>query len=135
MKDFVAHFKVSNGKIEWKNENYLNFNLPKYEGYSGVLKIKTKKNTRSLNQNALYWVWCGIIGETFGNTPEETHTILKGLVGHKKQVKIGKKTYTIPRSTTSYTVGEFVEYMFNVEVWAGQEGIALPSPEDYKNSL
>lgn len=132
MKQFVAHCTVQNGKLVWKNDQYMEVNLPKYEGLKGILTIKTRKSRRSLNQNALYWEWVTIIGDYFGNTKDEMHTILKGLVGHKQEVKVGKKKFLIPKSTSNYTVGEMVEYMFNVKVWASQEGIVLPSPEDYQ---
>lgn len=132
MKQFVAHCTIQNGKIAWKNDQYMEVNLPKYEGLKGILTIAVRQSVRSIRQNALYWEWVTIIGDTFGNAKEEMHTILKGLVGHKKEVKVGKKLYMIPRSTSSYSKGEMVEYMFNVKVWASQEGITLPSPEDYQ---
>ena len=132
MKDFTAHFSVKNGFLEWKNPDYLSINLPKYEGMEGILKIKKKWNKRSVNQNSLYWEWVGIIADYCGNTPEETHTILKGLFAPKKEVKVGKKSYMIPRSTTDLTKGEMVEYMFQVGVEASNLGIVLPSPEDYQ---
>ena len=129
MKDFVAHFIVKNGFPEYKNPAYL-ANLQKFEGCQGQMIVKKKWSKRSLDQNALYWIWIDVIAKTFGYTSEEMHTILKGLVGFRKEVKIKNKKYTIPRSTTTYSKGEMVEYMFNVEVWANQEGITLPHPED-----
>lgn len=134
MKDFLAHCKVVNGALEWKNLDYLRVNLPKYEGLDGVLKIKKKWNKRSLNQNALYWEWVTIIADYCGNSPEEMHVILRGLYAPKKEVKVGKKKYMIPRSTTTFTKGEMAEFMMNVQAEAGQLGITLPTPEDYQVS-
>ncbi len=129
-KDFIAHFTVKDGGIVWKNERYLHHNLPEYEGLSGILEIKVKRSTRSLNQNALYGVWIGIIAEYCGNAPEEMHTILKGLYGFKKEITVGDKKYMIPRSTSTYSKGEMVEYMFYIEQEAAKLGISLPHPED-----
>lgn len=134
-KDFTAHCKVVNGFLEWKNIDYLKVNLPNYEGLEGVLKIKKKWNKRSLNQNSLYWKWVEIIAEYCGNTSEEMHAILRGLYAPKKEVKVGKKIYRIPRSTTTLTKGEMASYMLDVQAEAGILGIILPTPEDYLKQL
>jgi len=131
-KDFIAHCKVVDGHLQWRNVDYLAVNLPKWEGYDGVLKIKKKWNKRSTSQNSLYWVWVTLIAESCGNTPEEMHTIFKGLYAPKIEVKYGKKSFMIPRSTTSLTKGEMVEFMFNVQTEAANLGIVLPTPEDYE---
>lgn len=134
-KEFVAHCKVVGGFLEWKNPDYLAVNLPNYEGLDGVLKIKRKWSKRSLNQNSLYWEWVTIIADYCGNTTEEMHTILKGLFAPKKEVKMGKKKYMIPRSTTTFTKGEMVEFMFDVQTEASHLGILLPTPEDYSKQI
>lgn len=131
MKEILAHCKVVAGRLVWRNPEYLTINLPKFEGSSGILKVKKKWNKRSLNQNSLYWVWVGIIADYCGNTQEEMHTILKGLFAPKKEAKFGKKVYMIPRSTTTFSKGEMQEYMFYIQTEASQLGIVLPTPEDY----
>ena len=127
--DFVAHFIVKNGFPEYRNPAYL-ANMQKFEGCHGQVVIKKKWSKRSLNQNSLYWIWIDVIAQTFGYTSEEMHVVIKGLLGFKKEVIIKGKRYRIPRSTTSYSKGEMVDYMFEVERWANQEGITLPHPED-----
>src|SRR5581483_6780833 len=102
-KDFLAHFRVEHGRIAWKNQSYLDVNLPNYEGLSGTLSIPVRKSRRSLSQNALYWMWVSIIAEYCGNSQEEMRTILKGLFGPKTEGKLGEKRFMIPRSTTTYT--------------------------------
>jgi hypothetical protein len=129
-KDFKAHATVVNGKLEWKNDAYLDFNLPNFEGCEAVLTVKRKWNKRSLSQNSLYWVWVGIIAEYCGDSEEETHITLRGLYAPKREFKMGEKSFMIPRSTTTLSKGEMQEYMFHIEVQAGQLGIILPRPED-----
>lgn len=130
MRDFLAHCEIVNGKLQWKNEDYLNVNLPKFEGMRGTLTIKKKWNKRSLSQNALLWIWYEIIGKDCGMTAEETHIVFKGLYSPRSEVKMGKLRYMIPRSTTTFTKGEMVEYMFHVEKQAAELYILLPHPED-----
>lgn len=130
MKEFLAHCEVIDGKLQWKNEAYLHVNLPKFEGMKGTLTIKKKWNKRSLSQNKLYWLWVTIISKDLGYTENELHTLLKGKFGPKKAIVVGGKTYNIPKSTTDFTKGEFVEFMFFVEKQAAELNILLPHPED-----
>lgn len=134
-KSFVAHCKVVDGYLEWKNPNYLNVNLPNYEGLEGVLTIKKKWNKRSLSQNNYFWLCMGTLAEYTGHTPEELHVIVKGLYSPKKEVKVGKKTYSIPKGTSELTKGEFVELMLNVNVMASELGVILPDPTDYQRMI
>lgn len=130
MKEFVAHFKIVGGKIEWRNQVYVDLNLPKFEGADGVLTIKKKWNKRSLNQNAYFWLCMKVLSEYTGHTPEEMHVIVKGLYSPKKIIKVGKKDYTIPKGTSELTKGEFVELMMHVNVLASEMGVVLPDPND-----
>jgi hypothetical protein len=133
-KDFTAHFQIQNGQIVWKSQSYIDVWLPKLEGQKGMLVIRKKFNKRSLDQNALYWVWMQTISEHTGHTPEELHHIFKGRFAPKKQVEIAKVIYNIPKGTSEMSVGEMVEMMMHVEAEAGQMGIVLPHPEDLYKS-
>ena len=130
MREFRAHFTIRGGRMEWKNPAYVGHQLTNFEGCEGVAIAKKKWNKRSVNQNALLWMWYEVIGDYCGMSPEETHTVFKGLYAPRSNVKVGKKSYSIPRSTTTFTKGEMVEYMFHVEKEANQMGIILPHPED-----
>lgn len=130
MKAFIAHFTVKDGRIEWRNKDYVGFNIPKYEGLHGVLTIKTKWNKRSLNQNRYFWLCLSIIAEYTGHTPEELHVIYKGLYCPKKEVTLNEKTYMIPKGTSELSKGEFVDLILNVSVQAAEMGIVLPDPSD-----
>lgn len=130
-RDFLAHFIIKDGRIAWKNDDYMAANLPKYEGLNGSLLIKVRTSKRSLNQNALYWEWVTVCAEYCGDTKEEMHTILKGLFGVKIHAKdLSGNPLRIPKSTSTYTKGEMVEYMFLIEQEATKLGIKLPHPED-----
>ncbi len=134
-KPFIAHCRVVGGFLEWKNIDYLNINLPKYEGLEGILTIKKKWNKRSLNQNNYFWMCMECLAEYTGHSPEELHVIVKGLYCPKKEVKVGKKVYMIPKGTSELTKGEFVELMMNVNVLASSVGVVLPDPTDYQRAI
>lgn len=130
MKEFRAQVKVVGGRMEWRNKEYVAHQLTNFEGCEGVLVIKRKWNKRSTSQNALYWMWLGIMSKDIGHTEDELHVIMKGLHAPKKEVKVGNKSYMIPKSTQELSKGEFVEYLFHVETEASQLGIVLPHPSD-----
>lgn len=130
MKNFTAHFTVENGQIVWKSESYMDTWLPKLEGQKGIAVVKKKWNKRSLDQNALYWLWMETISEHTGHTKEELHHIFKGRFAPKKQVEVAKKVYNIPKGTSEMSTGEMVSYMLDVEAEAAQMGLTLPHPED-----
>lgn len=129
-RDFTAHFTVVNGQMVWKNQAYMDNWLPKLEGQKGMCIVRKKFNKRSLDQNALYWVWMETISDHTGHTPEELHHIFKGRFAPKKQVKIAETVYNIPKGTSELSKGQMVEYMMAVEAEAGTMGIVLPHPED-----
>jgi hypothetical protein len=131
--EFRAHFVVRGGKVEWKNPSYVTHQLANFEGCEGIAIAKRKWNKRSTNQNALYWLWLSVMSKDIGHTEEELHVIMKGLHAPKKEVKVGNKTYMIPKSTQELSKGEFVEYMFHVETEANQLGIELPHPNELDN--
>src|SRR3990167_4067664 len=111
MKELIAHCEIQGGIFKWKNPEFVMVNLPKFNGCSGVLQIKRKWNKRSLSQNALYWLWLGVASKDIGHTENELHTIFKGLFAPKKEIKMGTKSYMIPKSTTDLSKGEMVSYM------------------------
>jgi hypothetical protein len=130
MKELLAHFKVVNGAMEYRNVDYVALNIEKFEGCSGILHIKKKWNKRSNKQNRYFWLCMGVLSEHTGHTPEEMHTIVKGLYCPKKQIKVGKKEYSVPKGTSELSKGEFVELMLNIDVLASELGVVLPRPED-----
>lgn len=130
MKELVAHFIVVDGKMQFVNRNFILTNIPMFEGCRGEITIKKKWSQRTRKQNGLYFTWVEIIAETFGYPKEKMHNTLKEMFGVRDRVVINGKSYTSIKSTSEYTKGEMVEYMFDIETWASQEGLVLPKPED-----
>lgn len=130
MKEILAHLKVVNGAIEYRNVDYVALNLEKFEGCDGVLHIKRKWNKRSLSQNKYFWLCLEVIAEYTGHTSEELHVIYKGLFCPKKEISVGKKKYMIPKGTSELTKSEFVELMMNISAEASLIGLTLPQPQD-----
>jgi hypothetical protein len=82
---------------------------------------------RTSNQNALYWVWIGIIANDTGHTADEIHEIFKGMFLTPITVEIGTKTREIAPSTTKLSTVDMSEYMERVRAFCAAElGLQLP---------
>lgn len=93
--------------------------------------IAPYRKNRSLNQNALYHRWIGLIAHETGNGHDDTHEAMKAMFLPPKFLTVGERTVEIRRSTTKLNTKEMHEFMTQVEAWSASElGIVLPRPED-----
>lgn len=92
--------------------------------------IEPVKKRRSLNQNALYWKWVGIIASDTGNDADDVHETLKDKFMVPREVEIfGEKRMV--RTTAKMSTGDFKDYMDKVYMFSVSElGLLLPLPEE-----
>jgi len=94
-----------------------------------TVEIRQRKARRSLDQNALYWLWLTCISHETGNGKDELHEYfkIKFLPSHIIEVcgeKIEMRTSKTDKST-------FRQYLDLIQVFASSElAITLPNPED-----
>lgn len=122
---------IRNKEIIYKNEPFVRHHLSKLETQKVTVEVKRVFNKRSLNQNALMWIWFTLIAEHTGYSPEEVHKVVKGLYCPKKQIKLKDKVYMVTRGTSELSVGEMVELMMRIEAMAADLGIRLPTADEY----
>jgi hypothetical protein len=99
----------------------------------GKMKVEIKKVTskRSDAQNKLYWMWVGILADELGYTKIEMHESLVQSLLAPVVKEIHGKMITIWPSTTSLKVGEFAEFLNDIDVFSITDlGITLPKPMD-----
>jgi hypothetical protein len=111
------------------------------EGKKYEVSISLQREKRSINQNALYWLWVACICEDTGNSKQTVHREL----GMKYLPHISGKLGVEPISTTSLDTLKMKNYLDEVCLWGAEYlGIILPNPEDkywaefydkYKNLL
>lgn len=108
-------------------ENYLN--AVKWDG-SMMMEVKKVSSKRSLKQNNLYWMWLGVISKDTGYTSNELHVAFRKKYLQPITIEaFGEKHEELP-STTKLKVGEFTEYLNEIENLVADIGIVLPHPED-----
>lgn len=95
-----------------------------------AISVSEWKDSRSLNQNALYWKWLQIIGDDLGYHKDELHEefieafsdiyTIKGLDGKPKQKRV---------RTSKMNVQQMSTYMDRIQQFAAEQNITLPQPE------
>lgn len=109
----IFYFKNNHGIIEWTNKRALFDYLLSHEDYKGefVAEIDKVKAKRSLDQNAFYWLYLGVIEKETGNTATDLHELFKRKFLPPIPKKILGTEFKIPASTTTLNKSEFTEYL------------------------
>lgn len=120
--------KVNNGIIKHQNEHRFNEFLESIEGKEVKMDIKVKRNKRSNNQNALYWLWLDIISEYTGFDSDELHNSFRAMFLTDNRVKP-----PLVRSTSVLDTVEFTKYLDKVKLYALENispDLKFQNPED-----
>ena len=99
------------------------------EDDNAIIEIKQNLDSRSTKQNRLYWQWIKVMTET-GYTKDEMHVIMRDKFLGYEEVTTKTDVIRVLRSTTDLKVGEFKDYLEQIDIFASEYGIVLPRPED-----
>lgn len=105
--------------------------------------VQKHRAKRSLSQNAMYWDWITIIGDSLGYSKDAQHGILKvrfllpilvrddpDVAALAERVQGNESLLSNMLSTSDLSVKQFTEYLDDINEFAGRMGIRLPHPED-----
>ena len=95
-----------------------------------ILNIKKQSSKRSLNQNALMWMWFTCIESELGQDKEDIHDhYCKKFLKH--EIEINGVPEVVVSGTKNLTTDKMSSFMNKVQADAAVEfGIILPIPED-----
>ena len=130
---FIARVQPDLGLDMGSDYNRARFRmwLKRYIGKQVAIEIYPVRGTRSLKQNAYYW---GAIVPNFAKhynlSIDDAHELLKKEFNYKL-VRYGEEYVQIPRSTATLKVGEFVEYVMRIKQYCDENGIYIPTDDDY----
>lgn len=85
--------------------------LEQNDGKKLVVEIEVEKSRRSLDQNAFYWLYIGVIEKETGNLAYDLHELFKRKFLPPIPKKILGIEFKLPASTTELTKVEFGEYL------------------------
>lgn len=130
---FSAHIRFIDGKnrLQVDSQTWYQHNLNKFkDGDQVTLELHTRKPKRSDQQNRYYWgIYLPLIAaETGENDLEALHELFKGKFMSDGIVEILGNKVRKKRSTTDLGVGEFCEYIMNIEALTE---VAAPPTENY----
>jgi hypothetical protein len=120
--------KISNGKILYEtNKRLVDYIQTISDNTIADITITLKEDSRSNQQNKLWWSWMGIIGDTLGYNKNEAHDILKVKFLTREYIEDGK-THKYVKSTSTLSKKEFNKLTQEVFFWANDTlNINLPN--------
>lgn len=100
-------------------------------GTKVTLEVHTRKTKRTDQQNRYYWgVYLPLIAKETGNhNLDALHTLFSSMFLTKEIVEVLGKKVRIKKSTTALGVGEFCEYIMNIEA---ETGVEAPPTENWE---
>lgn len=103
-------FKPSNTKA------WLDY-LEKNDGKKLVVEVELEKSRRSLDQNAFYWLYIGVIEKETGNLATDLHELFKRKFLPPIPKKILGIEFKLPASTKDLSKIEFGEYLDKISAF------------------
>lgn len=100
-----------------------------------TLTVREEGKPRTHTQNNYLWAIYTLIGDWSGHTKEEVHSFCKEKFLGRDFMKIGEEEIQVPKSTKKLSTDEFGEYLDNVMAFAAENGVVIPTKEEFYNSL
>ena len=125
-------FTKQSGEIQYRDYLYSRLDSALKTLSNGEYTLSIKKNVkrRSLDQNALSWMWYTCIERETGSDRNDVHAYYceKFL---KRPITINGIERIVTGGTSKLNSAEMADFLNKVQADAAQEfGIVLPSPED-----
>ena len=108
---------------------------------SWLVEFKENKSSRSLEQNALSWIWYRAIADFLTDNSDETisdqdvHDWLCDKFLPKRIVTIDGEQKAVTVGTSKLKVNEMCEYLLKVEQWAADRRIPLEKDDRYNKAM
>lgn len=95
-----------------------------------TITISQRKARRSVDQNALMWLWLTCIESETGNDRNDLHEYFKRKYIQPERVKVFDDEQ-LKYTTTNLSTSQFKEYLDKIQIFAASElAITLPDPND-----
>ncbi len=131
MKNNLFHVTIKNSRIAFKSERHkemFTMFLTQFNNREVMIEILEKKSKRSDQQNRYYWVYLTMLSRETGYTKDEIHEWAKSACMPTQIKEIFGDKVRIKKSTAKLTIGQFCEYIMNIEQ---KTGIPAPDTTEY----
>lgn len=113
---------IEGGKLICDKEAWANY-LASFTGDVSI-KIEKWKKDRTPDQNKLYWKFLEIIGDEYGDNPNDLHEFLKIKFLPPRETKVLGKVYRLPPTTTALSTADFTKYLDRI---CALTGVPIPN--------
>ena len=94
------------------------------------LTLTRKRTKRTVDQNALMWLWFSCIENETGTDKQDIHDYCCRVFNYRV-VSINGEQQKVAGGTSKLNTEQMANFLNQVQVWAATElGIKLPNPED-----
>jgi len=98
-----------------------------------VIEWKRKKEIRSTDQNALYWLWLTCLERETGNDKNDLHDHFREVFLPYQLVDVLGSQKMRLTSTSGLSKEQFSDYLNKIQVFSSSElAVILPNPEDLR---
>jgi hypothetical protein len=115
---------IQNGTLTLNSPESFKKYVSNLKSQKVVMIVKPYRKTRTVRQNAYYWLCLTFIGDEIGESPDDLHTTFKSLFLTDHTGK-----FPMIRSTSRLNVVQFGEYLDKVIRKVAEIGIVVPDPE------
>lgn len=120
--------KAKDGKLDFGSEtNQARLRMVVKENEGRTFRLEMMKTTRTLSQNAFYWLYLSVIERETGNNANDLHELFKRILLPPRYLTVLGKEIKIPASTASLSKSEFSEYMDKI---CAETNVPIPNPVD-----
>ena len=114
--------------------NMIVSHFAKAKGNNAVIEISDERNqTRSQQQNRLYWSWCKLLGDYIGYSKDQCALLLQDRFLGRDEFTNQAGTVNVSqiKGTSKLKVSEFAEFLESVEIFSANDlDYVLPRPDD-----
>jgi hypothetical protein len=129
MAKTIHQFKKVNGQIQFPEKLQANIKMMIDESNDGDLVIAIRKPKRTVDQNALMWMWFRCLSEDTKSEPAEFYQHYCEKYLPNRCVYVGNKFKS--GGTSTLTTKQFTEFLNKIQADAASEfRHTLPIPED-----
>lgn len=123
---FFGH-STADGGLKLSNSKVFNQCLRQLAGKQIAITLEEIGNTRTLEQNALYWKYLGMIADSTGDTTKGLHAYFKDQFLPPRFVNTTFGEVRDRSTSTVLTKKEFSDYMTRIEVTTG---VPIPNKDE-----
>lgn len=119
------HFETEERRRQWTVW------IDRLKGKKIQISIQKRKTKRSLKQNSYLWVCLKVLEQELGQPDRDIYDYLIDKHAPMAIMDLNGRQVEKRKSSSQFSVGEMVEFMMHVKVFAADFGVILPEPDQY----